>query len=344
MFNYEKSATVKNKTYFTAALRDPFKISSILGQRYFGRDNLYIPVATYRNGVSFSYENLASINAICIDVDYRNSYNKNIFSLSAIEAMRMFYSDLVLSYHIPRPTYIEYGRNFRLVYILDQPFFISKKKSVRQKCIRLIHRIGTLLGKAIMKQGEWAVDSFKVAPFVRVPESINLKKDNNSGHLESYEVSIFKTGCPWDFTKLCEAVLPDLPKSKKEKKVKTYSPHSTEKLLLQRLEDLKTYQKHLGENDIGYREFMVFLFLLTAVQVGNDEKTALDLAKIFNNQFVHPLLLVQVEKSCKPKKYNIKYCNSTIRDFLDCPYNLHLFEGNGLTNKEKYAIRKEKNS
>ena len=350
-----KDEEVRCESYLTSELRNPYKVASIFGQKELGKNNLYVSVGTYRSIDSYEERNLLTINAICIDVDYRKSHDKRIRALSADDAVRMFYADILLSGYIPMPTYIEVGRNFRLVYVLDRPYGIPKRR--RDKALSFIEYIGDVIGRKIMEQEDWAVDKFQVAPMVRIPESINLRCNEDTGRREKYEVSLmpdFQSQNLWDVNRLADTVLPPLSehhkKGKKSRKPSrrqnaemcAYSLDPTRQSLQKRLEDLKKFQAYLGAEDVGHREKMVYLFRLTAVQAGMSETDALNAALDFNSYFAHPLRVSEVKSRCKPRDYKQKFKNLTIRETLGCPDDLHLFEGSLISEKDRYYLRKEK--
>lgn len=383
---YEANGYVKvgqymnHEFYHTNALRDPFKLSAIIGSRKFKRDNAIFSICTYRDDKDGSQKNISTINAIVIDIDYLASTSKEIASLSAKDAVNRFIGCFLLDEVIPMPTYIEVGRNFKLVYILDHPFIIPKKipQKKKESIFTFFKRIIQVISETIQNAGcgDWGVDTaYKVAPYLRVPESRNVKwnpldfkfapnsqfknlfnpdfdKKTQPISVDEVYISDFSSWHTWDIDKLADTVLPPIDESwyydykeRQNKKAKQKKPTVqrlySKNLFKQRMEDLESLQL-LGW-DVGNREFMVYLYRLSAHLSGMSLDEEINAAQQFNSKFEHPLHPHRVETQCKPADYNQKFKNSTIREKLglgDKDYP-HLFEGDGLSKHERYERAKE---
>ena len=200
-----------------------------------------------------------------------------IANLPVNEAVRTFISYFLLDEILPLPTYIEVGRNFKLVYILDHPFIIPKTvaKKKRESIFTFFRRIIQVISETIQNAGcgDWGVDAaYKIAPYLRVPESYNVKWDESDfkfTHQSQFKnmfnpdfekgfqpksvdevyISEFSNWNTWDIDKLADTVLPPIdeswyydykekqnkkPKQKKPTVQKLYSKN----LFKQRMEDL----------------------------------------------------------------------------------------------------------
>lgn len=369
---------MNHEFYHTNALRDPFKLSAIIGSRKFKRDNTIFSICTYRDNKDGSQKNISTINAIVIDIDYLASTSKEIANMSAKDAVNRFIGCFLLDEVIPLPTYIEVGRNFKLVYILDHPFIVPQNTPQKKKesILTFFKRIIQVISETIQNAGcgDWGVDTaYKVAPYLRVPESRNVKwnpsdfkftpnsqfknmfnpdfdKKAQPISVDEVYISEFSSWHTWDIDKLADTVLPPIDESwyydyleRKNKKAKqkkgTIQKLYSKDWLKQRLEDLESIQS-LGW-DVGYREFMVYLYRLTAYQSGLTVDEALDAALHFNSKFQIPLHEHTVKTQCKPSKYNYKFRDSTIRGRLGLGDNdyPHLF--NGISRHERYERTKE---
>lgn len=355
----------KHRFYATRALRDPNMVSSIIGSRRYSRNNTVMSIATYRSDKDGTQKNLKTINAVCIDVDISSSRNLEIAGMDTYDAVKKFYFDFVENKIIPAPTYIEYGRNFRLVYVLDRPFYVPKSESKRKSILTLFKRIIQCLSETIQSCEDWGVDKkYNPTPYVRVPASKNVRWDDfdpaapypSSVHVINIAED-YSTMYLWDIQELIEYVLPDKPawydpwketskkknKGKKKSKEKsTAYTASLETLCNQRMADLETLQA-LGW-DTGYREAMTYLYRLTALQSGMIPDQALEAAQRFNAGFAHPLDPHRVITQCKPSNVHYRYKNSTIREELGLGENDYpnLFAGNGLSRHERYEADKRK--
>lgn len=363
--------------YPTEALQDPNKVAAIIGSRKYKRNNAVVSLGVYGNTVDGSQKNVIAICGIAIDVDYHGSKDEPIYSLSSNKAAELFYGLFVEGEVIPPPTYMEYSNNFRLVYVFDKPFVIPKAPKIKRKaCFNLIRRLTQVLSERIINAGlgHWNVDTkYKTHPYIRVPESINVKWDkddfrptsrssihhfNDTDHICPKSVDEVKVITDnwrtWDITVLAETVLPDKPDwydrykqkqqsgTKKAKPKKEYTYRDTQSVLKQRMDDLAALQR-LGWN-VGHREFMVYIFRLSAVQSGMTEDESIEAAIRFNEGFETPLPVHSVITSCKPSDYSRKFRNRTLRDRLglgakDYP---ELLKGDGHTRAERYQRDKAK--
>lgn len=349
----------KHSFYYTDVLRDPNKFAAIIGSRRYNRSNTVVSVCTYRTDNDGAQRNLLTINAVCIDIDFKASNDPSIATMEATDAVSKFYGHFILSEIIPHPTYVEYGRNFRLVYVLKSPFIVPKKEKVRKNILSLFKRIITVISETIQSHADWGVDKkYNVAPYVRIPGSQNVKWENfdpanpcpssvDEVRIAEYCSSMYL----WDIQELIEIVLPEKPewydewKQKQKKKGKTKSKVRTKslsELCRKRMDDLATLQK-LGWDE-GHREFMVFLYRLSAVQSGMSPDEALEAAQQFNSHFKKPLHPHTVSVQCKPPHNGYKYKNVTIRNELGLGKNdyPHLFEGDGKSRHDRYEETKQK--
>lgn len=352
----------KHGFYPTDVLLDPNKFAAIVGSRRYKRSNTVMSTCTYRSDGDGTQQNLLTINAVCIDIDFRSSHDAEIATMEPKYAVYKFYGDYILGEVLPHPTYIEYGRNFRLVYVLGTPFIVPQNGRVRKNILSLFKRIIAVASEKIQSYADWGVDRrHNPTPYVRIPESNNVKWDNfdlAAPHPSSVDEIKIAEYCSsmylWDIDELIEYILPDKPdwydswKEKQKKRPKNAKPQnevrfeSVSALCRQRMDDLVKLQK-LGWGE-GYREFMVFLYRLSAVQSGMSESQALESAQLFNSRFPKPLHPHTVAVQCKPANNRYKYKNTTIREALglgehDYP---NLFRGDGKSRHDRYEEAKQK--
>ena len=350
----------KHNFYATEVLTDPYKMASVIGSRRYKQSNTVLSVATYRSPQDGTQKNLLTINALCIDVDYGSSKCANIRDLEAKEAVYKFYSEILLDEVIPMPTYIEYGRNFRLVYVLEKPYIIPKTEKKRKSVLTFLRRVIQVISESIQSADDWSVDNkYKVTPYVRVPESHNVKWDNyrdNPFPSSCHEVCVWfpQDNLLWNIERLADTVLRDLPdwydKYKSKQKVRKHAQtniirfNQFQSLFQKRMEDLQNFQQIIGDDDIGHRETAIYLYRLTALQSGMSEQEALDSAIAFNQRFAHPLSEHEVRSKCKPSNKEYKYKNTTIRSMLCIDEKIYpfLFAGDGKTRHDRYEESKTK--
>lgn len=366
----------KHESYPTEIVHNPSMLAAIIGSRKFKRNNAVFSLGVYGSTMDGKQKNIIAICGIAIDVDYHGSPDEDISSLPSNKAVDLFYGLFIEGEIIPPPTYIEHSNNFRLVYVFDAPFVIPKTpKSKRAACFKLIRRLVQVLSERIIDGdcGDWNVDKqYKTHPYVRVPESINVKWDKadfdpsipkiETQSCEAAEIhpksvdevqimtDYMKT---WDITELAESVLPDIPdwydtykanqkRSSKKATQSTYTFQDTKAVLTQRLKDLESLQQlHWA---VESREFMVYIYRLTAVQSGMTIEESVKAAQKFNLGFEVPLHPHSVLVQCKPSDYTRRFRNKTLRERFglgkkDYPY---LFKGDGYSRTERYQRDKQK--
>lgn len=366
----------KHESYPTEIVHNPSMLAAIIGSRKFKRNNAVFSLGVYGSTKDGTQKNIIAICGIAIDVDYHGSPDEEISPLTSNKAVDLFYGRFIEGEIIPPPTYIEHSHNFRLVYVFSEPFIIPKTpKAKRSSCFKLIRRLVQVLSERIINggQGDWSVDKqYKTHPYVRIPESINVKWDKadfdpsipkietqpcetTEIHPKSVdEVKIMtdymKT---WDITELAESVLPDLPdwydtykanqkRSSKKATQSTYTFQDTKAVLTQRLKDLESLQQLHWP--IESREFMVYIYRLTAVQSGMTVEESIIAAQKFNQGFEVPLHKHEVLVRCKPSDYTRRFRNRTLRERFDLKAKDYpnLFRGDGYSRSERYQRDKQK--
>ncbi|XZN17748.1 hypothetical protein ACSW9J_16785, partial (plasmid) [Clostridium perfringens] len=99
------------KAYPISALKDPIKVNAIFNS--LGKEDIFVSLNTFRTMRSGTRKNLFCINAIAIDVDYKN---KKVFKeLEPKQVINLLELD-IFDQAIPMPNLIEYGNQIRLIY------------------------------------------------------------------------------------------------------------------------------------------------------------------------------------------------------------------------------------
>lgn len=324
----------KFRMYSTNVLRDPQKVAAILGANNYRRNNARISVATFKTADNGDMRNILSVNAICIDINFRGSLDPKIRSMNVVDAYRLFCREYLETGTLPPPTYIEYSYNFRLIYILDAPYFIPKGEKRKQGVLSLFGRIKTVLTGKIDEK--WNPDHDNtIAPYIRIPESIDIKWPSHHDtmwnikiHPEYSEAVKIEKNLPylgvlWGIKQLAADVLPDLPewydtwKESQKDGPNNLRPKKNylQDALFQRIDDLCVLQ-HSGYGDVECWKTMLYLYRLTAMQCGLSNLQALAATQCFNSLFPIPLSDEQVNQKSTPTNINQKFKNETIRKKL----------------------------
>lgn len=345
--------TKEFKFYPIQTLRECGKLHNILN--HFGKEDLMISANTFKTMERATETNLFSINTICVDVDYKKlNWCKDLPPEHIIKLLELDYFDI----KIPKPNYIEYSNQLRLIYVLSEPIYIPKRNvAVRGLCQRVSKEFALIL------KDEFGAETQKCEKFIRIPHSKNTKT------LEDVKI-IPCNQFRYTLKELQENWLSELPEwyttwkekskdDKKESKTKT-KPFNALEFNQKRINDFHKIQYYLNQNDIkDFRSRLCFLYhnyrLLVYGQVANMEKDyyqkALDDLLAFNNGFKYPLLEKKIIADTKFLRYRqYKYSNETIMELLELTNELcddlnleSIFESKSkeLINKEYYNDNKE---
>ena len=342
--------TKEFKFYPVQTLREVGKLQNILN--HFEKEDLMISANTFKTMDKATETNLFSINTICVDIDYKKlKWCKDLPPEHIIKLLELDYFGVKL----PKPNYIEYSNQLRLIYVLSEPIYIPKKNvAVRGLCQRISEEFATIL------KDEFGAETQKCEKFIRIPYSINTK---TSDDVKIMPYSQFR----YTLKELQENWLSELPewyekwkeKSQNEDK-KPVKPFNALEFNPKRLNDFRKLQNYLNQNDIrDFRSRLCFLFhnytLMVYSQTPNVEKgyhqKAIYDVLAFNQDFKYPLLEKQIISDTKFLRYRqYKYSNETIMEFLELTNELceelcleSIFENKSkeLVNKEYYTDNKE---
>ena len=344
--------TYTQKAFHTSILNSEEMLLNAIGSSRFNRSNLYFSLCTYVSDEARTEDNLLAVNGFAVDVDYHNGKYRD----TPIEQALLTIEFQMEEDGLPLPNYIEYGRNFRLVWIFEKPFIIPKNlgRKQRQNAITFLKRIGKMLNDRVKALDDWGVDDFKLHPFVRVPHSVNrhfteVWIDGNAKYLCDgiYEVNIkapldfILYSTKTDFDKFADTILPNLPswydewkdKPKKQKKPRTYKDGSLEALCKRRIHDLEELQKR--GYGVGFREKLCWLYGQMWFQLGLETPACLEKMMQFNDGFDRPLLASSVRAAKPVRLYKIK--DKTIRECIGLDDNEQPDLFSGKTRHDRYV-------
>ena len=145
-------------------------------------DNLFITPNTF-NSSGHKMNSLMSINAITIDLDYKKKKEYKDYEPEAIIKIledKYFFGNVneialcdidMLSNKVPKPNFIEYSNQIRLIYLVDK---IKLSKKGRRKMLKFVKAIKLKMEKRLKDFG--ADSTPNLNSFIRVPFSYNVKK------------------------------------------------------------------------------------------------------------------------------------------------------------------------
>ena len=330
--------TGKNKVYPTSSLKDPMKLRQVINS--FGREDILFSLNPFRTMDRATRSNLFCINAIPVDVDYKNI--KELKDLEPHQVIKLLEMDFFES-KIPTPNFVEYGNQIRLIYSVET-CYIPK---FRDNVVTLARRISEVFSQELK---EYGAEKQNLESYFRIPGSINTK---NGAEIKvfSYDDAVIYT-----LSELQELWLDELPKWYKKRKGRVQAPrkvvklHNVYSLNCNRLMDFEKIQSYL--NSIGVTElrsrlcFLYRNYILIKNKYQNGELKAEDyeLAKEemlkFNNNFNEPLRGHIIESATRIVNYRqYLYKNETLIDFLELDYEL--CERLGLESIYKIKTRQE---
>ena len=309
------------KVYPISALKDPIKVNAIFNS--IGKEDIFVSLNTFRTMMSGTRNNLFCINAIAVDVDYKN---KKIFKeLDPKQIINLLELD-IFDQAIPMPNLIEYGNQLRLIYTVE-PCYIPK---YRDNVVVLAQRISEVFAEELK---EYGAERQNLESYYRVPKSTNSKNGAEVNFL-AYDNTIRYT-----LRELQELWLDELPKWYKRRKGRTKDKkkvvklHNVYTLNCNRLRDLEKIQAHLNSiNESNLRARLCFLYRnfylikekyqkgeLTKEDFKNAEKEMLR----FNNNFNEPYRNHVIEVSTRSVNHTqYLYKSETLVNFLELTWEL----------------------
>ena len=332
--------TGKNKVYPTSSLKDPMKLRQVINS--FGREDILFSLNPFRTMDRATRSNLFCINAIPVDVDYKNI--KELKELEPHQVIKLLEMDF-FERKIPTPNFVEYGNQIRLIYSVET-CYIPK---FRDNVVTLARRISEVFSQELK---EYGAEKQNLESYFRIPGSINTK---NGAEIKvfSYDDAVIYT-----LSELQELWLDELPKWYKKRKGRVKAPkkvvklHNVYSLNCNRLMDFEKIQSYL--NSIGATELRARLcfqyrnYTLIKLKYQNGELKTEDyeFAKEemlkFNNNFNEPLRGHIIESATRVVNYRqYLYKNETLIDFLELDYEI--CERLGLQSIYKVLDKRERN-
>lgn len=306
----------RNKVYPINSLKDPMKLNKVMNS--FGREDILLSLNPFRTMDRATRSNLFCINAIPVDVDYKNI--KEFKELEPYQVIKLLEMDFFES-RIPTPNFIEYGNQIRLIYTIET-CYIPK---FRDNVVILAKRISEVFSQELK---EYGAEKQNLESYFRLPGSINTK---NGAEIKvfSYDDSLRYT-----LNELQELWIEELPKWYKKRKGRTQAPkkvvklHNVYSLNCNRLMDFEKIQSYL--NDIGVTELRARLcfqyrnYTLIKLKYQNGELKSEDyeFAKEemlkFNRKFNYPLRENVIESATRVVNYRqYLYKNETMIKFFN---------------------------
>lgn len=297
--------------------------------------DIVISQATFYKGKRASKTNISAVKMLCVDVDYKNQNPK--LPEKYLDPLTVFKEILPDLEHMGIiPTYLEYSRNFRLIYVLDQPVKVPQEDTKRT-ILTLLERITVILTEAINSIYFHGIalnaEPQKLTAFVRLPGTINSKDESLVHWVE--------VGTTYTFEEL-EEKLPPLPawyddwkaRKKKRKGKKVITIHESQDINKRRLEAFKVIAPDLPER--GCREKFLHLVFQQARVSGATIEESQEIALGYNELLRRPLPAYHVMSHVRTNRI-YKYKDQTIQQLLGLSPEYCERKGvfNGMDNRER---------
>ncbi len=288
-----------------------------------------------------------SINALVLDVDCLNT-DEQFVEGTEKWCVQKIIEEEHLNINIPVPTYIEEGRQFRYIYVLQEPIYVGK----HEKTIKFAQKIMNTFADRLKYLGG---DKQQLNSFVRMEGSANVK--GWAGHVDHevmwYPFSDYK----YSFQEIIDEFMPKynyktleldedgnlikkekFPENKGRKKKynkvqKDYAEHN--KGMLSFLCHVQDYYNR--QEDYGHRENLCFAFRNYAYLSTNNPEKAKEMMLEFNQRFKKPLLEKAVLSATNNVNYRRYYYRFvTLERFLDV-YGIDIgYKFNTTEDRKKY--------
>lgn len=306
----------KSKAYNIKSLRESYKAIKIA--KHFSEEDLMFSLNPFRTMKSGTRNNLFCINAIAVDVDYKNKKAfKDLEPMQVIKLLEMDFFDK----RIPTPNLIEHGNQIRLIYIVETCYIPKHRDNV----VVLAQRISEVFAQELKDYG---AEKQNLESYFRAPDSINTKNGVKVKFL-SYSNTIRYT-----LKELQELWLDELPNWYKKRngrtkdKKKVVRLHNVYTLNCNRLSDLEKVQAYLNSiNETDYRARLCFLYrnfylvkekyqkgILTEEDFKNAEKEMLRFNNNFNVPYRDHVIAVNTRR-VNQTQYLFK--NETLKNYLE---------------------------
>lgn len=337
-----------------SSLKDYHTFSHVIAS--FPDEDVYFSFSSFKNrkrGRSRMCD-LFNVYAFCVDVDYKKGKNADCSVQEAIMHLGLVNDFL-------RPAYIEYGNQFRLIYLLKGHLSGKKQFAAIESVInRLVKQLNDYEGF------DFCAESQGLNTYLRVAGSCNTKVPIMLAHVvvdyvrvAYYEMdgeSSRKTLSEYMDSVLGKFEKPDWyddwkKNAKKKKKKKPCSQAALNKARLRDVDLLQAYYDASGKTS-GYRDKLCFLHFIHVKLLTDDNNMAWDSLLKFNEKFRNPMMereLRNVVSSALRKKY--RFGNTRFATFMDLSereikqLDLSIGKSCSLKNKEycrKYYEKKRK--
>lgn len=336
--------TGKNKSYPINSLKDPIKLNKVVNS--FGKEDILFSLNPFRTMDKATRSNLFCINAIPVDVDYKNI--KELKELEPYQVIKLLEMDF-FERRVPTPNFVEYGNQLRLIYSVET-CYIPK---FRDNVVTLARRISEVFAEELKELG---AEKQNLESYFRIPGSINTK---NGSKVKIY---CYDEAVRYTLSELQELWLDELPKWYKKRKGRVQAPKKVVKLhnvyafncnRLRDFEKIQSYLNSMGITELRARlcfQYRNYTLIKLKYQNGELKQEDYDFAKEemlkFNNNFNEPLREHIIESATRVVNYRqYLYKNETMIKFLNegssIEFDYELCEKLGLESIFKIKTRQE---
>lgn len=298
----------KKTSIYLSAMKNSITRNNLF--KHFWAEDLYYTPNTFspcgnKSGCART-NNLFRVVCWAIDVDYKKIKGNEHKDPS--NYWNEYLSEAVYDKIIPYPSFIEYGHQLRLIYILKEPINCKNGK----KLMKAIHFIQDMLCKALNAAYNCNAERQTLSSYFRVPGSINEKSGDR---IEIMKISSER----YTVQELMDEYLPVYVKKEKMPKKEQHRRAAYKSMCITLQTDRIDYYKKARRIPGITRENLCFLFAVAQKELfGN--KDLMDKILEFNEGFPQPLpkkeLKSKMHSFCENDK-RYKYDNETIMSKLE---------------------------
>lgn len=300
LIKQNQNTRIRNKkkieSFQTGKLFNDIALHGIM--RQYWKEDLFISMNTFKaNGTKQGtgyMRDLYAVNCFALDVDFKKNGNETADPIS-------YYYECISKILPLQPTWIEYGHNLRMIYVLREPIKYQLKKS--KSVILLLKRVQAYLCDMLNEELDCTCEKQPLNSYIRVIGSIN-SKDNSEIKYKKINNEYYT------IQEIAQEVLPELPewytewKQKKRTLIthtnkKIYQIHNEYELWSNREAIFKKIQTEESIN----REKLIFWYGVSLLwQDHGETKDLINKLIIFNKGIRNPL----PEKEIKSKFRTLK--------------------------------------
>ena len=312
---WRNRSTKEYYSYPVKSLLQEHKLYRILNsEKWSSKEDLMYSLNVFKTMKSASEENIFSIHAIAIDLDFKEV--ERLKEKKPIEIINLLEKN-AFDKIIPIPNFIEYGNNIRLIYNLDRCYGTRPTKNLAKKLAKIIAE----------RLDDWGGHYQPLTSYGRVIHSVNSKTkdevkvmylDRKQYYLKDLQDKWLEPLDKWNPEWKCKS-------TRKKAKVinlnsNTASFEQQAKMIRynkNRIDDLFKIQRYFECDCKGFREFLCFQVRNHAILAGMPSEDATQVLRQFVDRFKKPMYWNRIEGDTRNvERHQYTYKSETILKYV----------------------------